>query len=173
MRDLEKMRKPARSRRGLGWGAPVALALVLAGLSATQAAEATVVTEPAVTRPWPTGCLNGHVSVTVQRIESFLCVEVGTKVTITFEKPKTAGPWVQWESSLTFGSAMAASWTGRGTLMIDHATAVAHGYSAAISNYYRHIPKPCPQVCEAPASVRIRVSFNVVPAKHHSATSTS
>lgn len=67
---------------------------------------------------------------------------------------------------------MAASWTGGPGLMIDHATTVAPGYSAAFSSYYRHIPKPCRRFCEAPASVRIRVSFNVVPAKHHSAAST-
>jgi hypothetical protein len=140
--------------------------------TATKAAEAVVGTEPAVTRPWPTGCLHGHVSVVVQRVESFLCVEVGTKVSITFEGPKTAGPWVPWQTGITAGSGMAASWPGGGTLLIDHATAVAPGYSAAFSSYYRHNPKPCPRFCPAPASVRIRVSFNVVPAKHHSATST-
>jgi hypothetical protein len=154
--------------QGAGSGSAQSAALVnliFHTIRRTSAAM-TVAPEPAVTRPWPTGCRHGQVSVTVQRVESFLCVEVGSNVTISFEKPKTAGPWVPLESGLTAGSAMAPSWTDTGALMIDHATAVAPGYSAAFSSYYRHLPERCQHVCQAPASVRIRVSFNVVPAKH-------
>jgi hypothetical protein len=164
------MWKTARTRN-LVWGAPMALALVLSGCSATQAASTkTVATEPAVTRPWPTGCLHGHVSVTVQRVESFLCVEVGTQVTITFEKPRKAGSWVPLESSITAGSAMASwAWYTVGPLLIDHATAVATGYSAAFSSYYDHGSSGlCSPSC-IDSSVRIRVSFNVVPATYHAA----